>query len=365
MQWEEPPEFTIDPEKTYLATLKTEKGDIKVELFAEQAPMTVNNLVFLAEEGYYDNTTFHRVLPDFMAQGGDPTGTGSGGPGYQFEDEISPALRFDDAGYLAMANSGPNTNGGQFFITYAPTPWLNGRHTIFGKVAGGMDVLQSLTPRDPTTDPDFEGDLLERVEIETIEASLLPTPTPTPFPTPPVLEPDRPLASLSIEDRENLYTGAPEMVIEVDRAYQAEIQTSQGTVTVDLNAEEAPGLVNNFVVLASLGYWDGFPIVFVQPEAFVLTGSPAGEPDSDVGYVLGEEGELDNSAGAVGYWYRQDVLGASASQIYILLSEVPELDAQRTVFGQVVEGLDVAGELTIEDEIETITILEEGEPFSQ
>lgn len=365
MQWDRPPEMTIDEEETYLATFKTEKGEVKVELFAEQAPTTVNNLIFLAEEGYYDDTTFHRVLPDFMAQGGDPTGTGSGGPGYQFADEISSDLRFDEAGYLAMANSGPNTNGGQFFITYAPTPWLNGRHTIFGKVVEGMDVLRSLTPRDPTTDPDFEGDRLETVEIETMEESLLPTPTPTPFPTPPVLEPDRPLATLSIEDRENLYTGPPEMVIEVDRAYQAEIQTTKGTVTVDLNAEEAPGLVNNFVVLASLGYWDGFPIVFVQPDTFVLTGSPAGEPNSDVGYVLQEEGELENLAGAVGYWYRQDALGASGSQFYILLSEVPELDAQRTVFGSVTEGLEVAGELTTEDEIESVSILADGEPFSQ
>jgi cyclophilin family peptidyl-prolyl cis-trans isomerase len=355
--------MSIDPEKIYLATFKTEKGDIQVQLFADQTPKTVNNLVFLAEQGFYDNTTFHRVLPDFMAQGGDPTGTGTGGPGYQFEDEFSPDLQFDGAGYLAMANSGPNTNGSQFFITYVPTPWLNGRHTIFGRVVRGMDVLESLTPRDPTANPDFEGDTLETVRIEVIDESRLPTPTPTPIPTPPVVEAGRPLADLAVEAREGLYTGAPEMVIDPQRDYQAQIQTSQGDLLVDLGAEDAPSLVNNFVVLASLGYWDGFPIVFVEPEKFLLTGSPAGDPGSDVGYALPEEGELPNVRGAVGYWYRPDQVGASGSQFYILLDDVAELDARHTVFGSIVTGLDAAGQLTVEDEVVRISILEDGEPF--
>ena len=114
-QWDAPPELTIDPAKIYLATFKTAKGNIQVQLFADKAPITVNNFIFLARQGYYDNTTFHRVLTDFMAQGGDPTGTGSGGPGYTFEDEFSPDLLFNEPGLLAMANGGPNTNGSQFF----------------------------------------------------------------------------------------------------------------------------------------------------------------------------------------------------------------------------------------------------------
>ncbi|MCC7352286.1 MAG: peptidylprolyl isomerase [Anaerolineae bacterium] len=166
--------MVIDPAKIYLATFKTDKGDIKVQLFADKAPKTVNNLVFLARQGYYDNTTFHRVLKDFMAQGGDPTGTGSGGPGYRFEDEIDPNLKFDGGGYLAMANAGANTNGSQFFITFRPTPWLDGGHTIFGKVVEGMDVLLSLTLRDPGKNPNFKGDLLKTVEITEIPESLLP-----------------------------------------------------------------------------------------------------------------------------------------------------------------------------------------------
>jgi len=164
-QWSTPPDMVIDPTKTYYATFKTEKGDIKIKLFADKAPKAVNNLVFLAREGFYDNTTFHRVLEGFMAQGGDPTGSGRGGPGYRFEDEFHPDLQFDRPGLLAMANAGPNTNGSQFFITYAPTTWLNNRHTIFGEVVEGMDVARSLTPRDPMKNPASPGDALHTIEI--------------------------------------------------------------------------------------------------------------------------------------------------------------------------------------------------------
>ena len=169
LQWSSPPTMEIDPSKSYEAVFMTEIGDFRVRLFPDQAPMTVNNFVFLAKQGYYDNTTFHRVLPGFMAQGGDPTGTGGGGPGYTFEDEFDPDLLFDQAGLLAMANRGPNTNGGQFFITYAPTPHLNGLHTIFGEVVEGAEVLSRLKPRDPTANPDFQGDGLVSVEIIEID----------------------------------------------------------------------------------------------------------------------------------------------------------------------------------------------------
>ena len=163
-QWNTPPKMMIDPNKKYIAIFKTEKGDIKFELFADKAPQTVNNLVFLAREGYYDNTTFHRVIAGFMAQGGDPTGSGRGGPGYKFGDEFHSELRFDAAGILAMANAGPGTNGSQFFITFGPTPHLNDRHTIFGKVVEGMDVLKAISVRDPMR-AGTPGDTLKTVEI--------------------------------------------------------------------------------------------------------------------------------------------------------------------------------------------------------
>ncbi len=148
-QWSKPPAMVIDPKKQYSATLHTEKGVIEVKLFTDKAPNTVNNFVFLSREGFYDGTIFHRVIADFMAQGGDPTGTGMGGPGYRFKDEFHPSLRHDGPGILSMANAGVNTNGSQFFITHKATPWLDNKHTVFGKVTKGMDVLLSIPPRDP------------------------------------------------------------------------------------------------------------------------------------------------------------------------------------------------------------------------
>jgi len=148
-QWNKPPEMSIDPKKKYTAIMNTDKGDIVLELFADKTPQTVNNFVFLAQQGFYDGTIFHRVISDFMAQGGDPTGTGRGGPGYRFADEFDPSLKHDRPGILSMANAGPNTNGAQFFITHVPTPHLNGKHSVFGQVISGMDVLLSIPPRDP------------------------------------------------------------------------------------------------------------------------------------------------------------------------------------------------------------------------
>jgi cyclophilin family peptidyl-prolyl cis-trans isomerase len=138
------PSGALDTTKSYTARFKTERGDIVVELYADRAPLTVENFVNLARAGFYDGTTFHRVIKGFMAQGGDPTGTGTGGPGYQFGDEFHPSLRHDRAGILSMANSGPNTNGSQFFITLGPTPHLDRRHSVFGAVVEGLDVVRKI-----------------------------------------------------------------------------------------------------------------------------------------------------------------------------------------------------------------------------
>ena len=163
--YDRPPEMTIDPANEYYANLVTEKGRIRVRLFADDAPETVNNFVFLARDGYFDGTTFHRVIEGFMAQGGDPTGTGTGGPGYRIPDEFHPALRHDKPGVLSMANAGPNTGGSQFFITHVATPWLDDRHAVFGEVVEGMEVVNDLRERDPASDRE-PGDRIERVEIE-------------------------------------------------------------------------------------------------------------------------------------------------------------------------------------------------------
>lgn len=168
-QYGQPPQMTIDPTHQYKATFKTGSGDIVVELYADKAPRTVNNFVFLARDGYYDDTTFHRVLDGFMAQAGDPTGTGRGGPGYQFADEFDPTLKHDKPGTLSMANAGPNTNGSQFFLTFVPTPHLDNRHAVFGRVVEGMDVLLNLKRRDPNQNPSFEGEALQTIEITETE----------------------------------------------------------------------------------------------------------------------------------------------------------------------------------------------------
>ena len=148
-QWTTAPEMQIDPKKQYKARMETDKGTMVIELFADKTPMTVNNFVFLSREGYYDGVIFHRVIDNFMVQGGDPTGTGRGGPGYKFGDEFNSSLKHDKQGILSMANAGPGTNGSQFFITHGPTPHLNGKHTVFGQVVEGLDVLMSIPARDP------------------------------------------------------------------------------------------------------------------------------------------------------------------------------------------------------------------------
>jgi len=166
VQYAEPPLMDIDPSESYFATIQTSQGRFCVELFAAQAPRTVNNFVFLAREGFYDGVLFHRVLPDFVAQTGDPTGTGFGGPGYRFDDEIDADLAHDGPGVLSMANSGPNTNGSQFFITYKAVPQLDGQHTVFGQIVEGMEVVERLTPRDPERDFRAPADYIEAIVID-------------------------------------------------------------------------------------------------------------------------------------------------------------------------------------------------------
>jgi peptidyl-prolyl cis-trans isomerase B (cyclophilin B) len=155
-QYSSPPAMTIDPNKTFVATFDTSKGKIVVDLFPKDAPKTVNNFVFLAREKFYDGTKFHRVIENFMIQGGDPEGTGRGGPGYRFEDEFKNNPRKHKVGSLSMANAGPNTNGSQFFITHIATDWLDGKHTVFGQVREGQDVVNKVAG----------GDTLKSVTIE-------------------------------------------------------------------------------------------------------------------------------------------------------------------------------------------------------
>lgn len=147
-QWANPPELKIDKKKVYKINMETDKGTIELELYPEHAPKTVNNFVFLTEEGFYDGVSFHRVINNFVVQGGDPAGTGRGGPGYDFEDELRDNPLKHQRGVISMANAGPNTNGSQFFITHSPQPHLDGRHTVFGKVVNGLDVVDAIEQGD-------------------------------------------------------------------------------------------------------------------------------------------------------------------------------------------------------------------------
>jgi len=155
-QWKTPPAVEIDTDKTYTATIETNRGVIALELHPEHAPNTVNNFVFLAKQGFYDGVKFHRVIADFMIQGGDPTGTGRGGPGYSFQDELAGNPLRHGTGVISMANAGPNTNGSQFFITHSPQPHLDGKHTVFGKVVEGQDVVNAIR----------QGDIMTKVSVQ-------------------------------------------------------------------------------------------------------------------------------------------------------------------------------------------------------
>lgn len=147
-QWKNPPEMAIDPKKSYTVTFETDRGPIEIALAPQHAPITVNNFVFLVRQSFYDGVTFHRVINNFVIQGGDPTGTGMGGPGYRFQDETKNNPLKHETGILSMANAGPNTNGSQFFITHSPQPHLDGKHTVFGKVVKGMDVVNAIRQGD-------------------------------------------------------------------------------------------------------------------------------------------------------------------------------------------------------------------------
>ena len=324
--YDAPPEMQIDPEKYYAATLDTERGEIVVELFAQRAPQTVNNFVFLAREGYYDDTTFHRVIQDFMVQGGDPSASGLGGPGYTFEDEFDPTLGHDRAGILSMANSGPGTNGSQFFITLAPTTWLDDKHAVFGQVIAGLDVLRAISPRDPesATTP---GDALKSITIEESEEPFVSQRTPN-------AEITVPAAAMA---RYNLYSKPPEMQIDVAQQYKATIITAKGEIKLTLDAEAAPATVNNFVFLAQTGFYNGLTFHRVEPDFVIQGGDPTGSGQGGPGYVLPAEIGLEHSEGAIAMARLPDQGNprrmSSGSQFYITLQATRSWTARTLSLG--------------------------------
>jgi cyclophilin family peptidyl-prolyl cis-trans isomerase len=364
---------SIKPNTAYLATIVTTKGNIVAELY-QDTPEGANNFVTLAQNGFYDGLTFHRVEPKFVIQGGDPLGNGQGGPGYTIPAEINhPHI----LGALAWARTGDQVNpqrrssGSQFYITLAPVAQLDGAYSVFGAVIQGLDVLPNIVV----------GDKITRIDISEAKASQLPTPasvsstaptspapsassTPVPTPYAPTSQQGRPLAQLAPEKRENLFNQAPAMTINATKKYEATIKTAKGNVVITLDPAAAPIAVNNFVMLANLGYYDKMPVAHAEPDQYVVLGSPNKRPDSDVGYMLEPDANVGGSlpAGAVSYYPAIDENGvsphSSGGQFLITFAEVPPTDAVLSQMGTVTAGLDIAKALLADDPIETITITE-------
>jgi cyclophilin family peptidyl-prolyl cis-trans isomerase len=355
-----PAPTSVEAGKTYVATIVTSKGNIVAELYPDTLE-SVNNFVTLAQNGFYDGLTFHRVEPGFVIQGGDPVGDGSGGPGYTVPAEIKHP---HSKGALAWARQGDEVNperrssGSQFYITLAETAFLDGGYTVFGQVIEGMDVAEKIAV----------GDKIERIDIGTADASHMPTPTPTPEPKAPVSEQGRPLAKLSVEEREKVYNTAPETTVDPGKAYQATIKTAKGDVVIDLDAKGYPSTVGNIKLLSDLGYYDGLPIAYLELDSYAVFGSPKAGPTSDVGYTLdleGTSGAGTNSGvitGTVAMYPVQDQITgqmkASGSQFFVSFIQTQDVGTPLNTFGTVSSGMEVLKELKAADLVESITVSE-------
>lgn len=338
----------------YLATIVTDKGNIVAELYGD-TPQGANNFVTLALNGFYDGLTFHRVEPQFVIQGGDPAGDGGGGPGYTIPAEINHG---HPRGVLAWARTGDQVNperrssGSQFYITIGDASFLDGQYSVFGYVLEGMDVADQIAI----------GDQIVRVDISEVTVSMLPEPTPTPEPKAPVPAEGRPLAAKSLEERDGVYNSAPALTLDMSKTYQATIETDKGDIVIDLDPVLAPLTVNNFVLLANLGYYDGMPIAYVEPEVYLITGSPANQPDSDVGYFIALEPTANASqviTGTVSLYPVPDFTGqiaASGSQFFISFMNFEDNATPLNTFGQVSSGMDIAEQLATGDIVRKITI---------
>jgi cyclophilin family peptidyl-prolyl cis-trans isomerase len=365
-----PAPMSIISNTIYLATIKTAKGNIVAELY-QDTPISANNFVTLAKDGFYDGLTFHRVVPGFVIQGGDPLGTGQGGPGYTIPAEIKHIhLR----GALAWARTGDQVNpqrassGSQFYITLAATSDLDGQYTVFGQVIEGMDVVDKIAV----------GDKIDQIDISVGQTSKLPTPAPTatagPTPTAtPTREPlapkpeaGRPLAKVPVEQRDKYYTMPPAMTIDPAKTYQATVSTAKGNFTLDLDTKTAPNAANSFVVLANLGFYDGMPVAYVQPDGFAVLGSPKSNEGSDAGYNLAAEGTAPAKiiTGTVTMYPFPDTTDptkylANGSQVLIWLVQPPTaMQVPFSVIGRVSSGQDVVASLAAGDKIDKIEITE-------
>ncbi len=347
MQWAAPPTMSVDASKAYHATLRTTYGDITVELYPGEVPVTVNNFVFLARQGFYDGVAFHRVLRGFMIQGGDPTGTGRGGPGYRFADE--QVTRDYLRGTLAMANSGPDTNGSQFFIMHEDFA-LPKDYTIFGMVTEGWVVLDAIantavSARVPGGEQSLPLDDIVIQSIEVREGEKISSAPATPIPSAaasasqPTPTPSAAAAAQQPQEANMQWDSPPAMSIDTARQYQATLRTTYGDITVELHPSEVPATVNNFVFLARQGFYDGVRFHRIIRGFMVQSGDPTGTGRGGPGYRFADEPVTRD-------YLRGTLAMANAgpntngSQFFIMHQD-GGLPPAYTIFGLVTEGLDV------------------------
>lgn len=356
------PDMAIDPDAIYLATMTTAKGDVVLELFSQEAPVAVNNFVVLAELGFYDQMPLYPVAPPAAVLTGDPSGDGMGSPGYDVAAEILIPNLAGTMGYLRLpdqVNPERLSNGSQIYIALEPVPDIDGVYAAFGQVIEGLDVLQQIEM----------GDVIEMITISQADERVAPTPpppTPTPTPFAPTSADDRPLAAIDPAERVDYFNTAPAMELEEGADYVARITTDVGEIVVDLFEEQAPLTVNNFVVLANLGFYDNTMFHRVIDGFMAQGGDPSATGSGGPGYVFGDEIVPELVFDKAGLLAMANAgPGTNGSQFFITFDAADWLNGQHTIFGQVIEGEDLLSEIQRRDPadpsapatmVETITI---------
>ncbi|MEA3337458.1 MAG: peptidylprolyl isomerase [Chloroflexota bacterium] len=345
------PDMIIDPEGVYVATIETAKGDIVVEMYSQEAPQSVNNFVVLANLGFFDGMNWHQVpQPDqhFAVLSGDPLDNGESGPGYTIPAEILVPHRAGAMGWARLpdqSNPGMDSNGSTFYITNQETPFLDGGYSVFGQVIEGLEVVDQIV----------EGDKIIQVSIDQADERKAPTPPPptaTPEPLSPVLDPDggRPLAEIPPEQRQGIFNAPPAMQLEPGVDYLARITTEKGDILVDLHEEQVPNTVNNFVVLADLGFYDNTTFHRVIEEFMAQAGDPTGTGSGGAGYRFSDEFVPELTHDSAGLLSMANAgPNTNGTQFFITLAETPWLDGKHTVFGKVIEGMEVVDSISLRD----------------
>ena len=341
-----PPDMVINPDKVYVATIKTAKGNIVVEMYSKEAPVAVNNFIVLADLGYYDAMPLYPVGPPKAVLTGDASGDGQGNPGYDFPAEIGLPNIEGTVGYLRFPdqiNPEKLSNGSQIYMTLEAVPDIDGVYAAFGHIIEGLDVLGNIAM----------GDVIDTVTISEATERKAPTPappTPTPTPYAPTSAEDRPLAKVAAADRDNYFNTAPAMQLEAGKDYKARISTDVGDIVVDLYEKETPLTVNNFVVLANLGFYDNTTFHRVIDGFMAQAGDPSGTGRGGPGYTFKDEIVPELVFDKAGVLAMANAgPNTNGSQFFITFDATDWLNGQHTIFGKVIEGEDLLAKILRRD----------------